>query len=172
MQAILRAVGLNTISQESQSVEIQQAFIEHISTHGLTYGTQDEFDFRMSLYAKKDAEINEINAREENFTVGHNYMSTWTDMEYKKLLGYRGQAGEGVRNYVSLPAANDAEVDWRAKGAVNAVKNQAQCGSCWAFSATCAVEGAHFIKTGELISLSEQELVSCDTTCFGCNGGW
>jgi hypothetical protein len=103
MQAILRAVGLNTVSQESQSVEIQQAFIEHMSAHGLTYGTQDEFEFRMSLYAKKDAEINEINAREENFTVGHNFMSTWTEYEYKKLLGYRGQDGEGERNYVTLP---------------------------------------------------------------------
>jgi hypothetical protein len=57
----------------------------------------------MSLYAKKDAEINEINAREENFTVGHNFMSTWTEYEYKKLLGYRGQDGEGERNYVTLP---------------------------------------------------------------------
>jgi hypothetical protein len=143
-----------------------------MSAHGLTYGTQDEFEFRMSLYAKKDAEINEINAREENFTVGHNFMSTWTEYEYKKLLGYRGQDGEGERNYVTLPEANDAEVDWRTKGAVNAVKNQAQCGSCWAFSATCALEGAHFLKTGELLSLAEQELVSCDTTCYGCQGGW
>jgi C1A family cysteine protease len=172
MQAILRAVGFNTVSQDSHPVEIQQAFIEHMSTHGLSFGTQEEFEFRMSLFAKKDAEINEINATEENFTVGHNFMSTWTAFEYKKLLGYRGQAGEGERNYVSLEESNDAEVDWRTKGAVNAIKNQAQCGSCWAFSATCAVEGAHFLKSGTLLSLSEQELVSCDTTCYGCGGGW
>lgn len=55
---------------------------------------------------------------------------------------------------------------------MNPVKDQGQCGSCWAFSATCAVEGAHFIKTGQLINLSEQQLVDCDKKSEGCNGGF
>jgi C1A family cysteine protease len=170
MQNILRIFGYNMVSQDE--LELQQTFVQHMSEFGISYGTQEEFEFRMSLFAKKDAEIKEINATEENFTVGHNFMSTWTDAEYKKLLGYAGQAGEGVRNYVALEETNASSVDWRTKGAVNAVKNQAQCGSCWAFSATCAVEGAHFLKSGKLLSLSEQELVSCDTACYGCQGGW
>merc|ERR1711935_1088486 len=121
-------------------------FSEHVAAYGLNYGTTEEYLFRQAIFEAKDKENDEINAAPKNVT----------EME------------PTVLDTTNLATS----VDWRNNGAVNAVKNQGQCGSCWAFSATAAIEGHHAIQQGQLLSLAEQQMVDCDTSCYGCNGGW
>jgi C1A family cysteine protease len=101
------------------------------------------------------------------YTLATNMFSDWTPAEYKRLLGYKASnrpKNYGVRNTNSNPV-NGADIDWRNSGAVTPVKNQGQCGSCWAFSTTGGLEGSHVLDNSgaSLISLSEQQLVDCST---------
>jgi cathepsin L len=96
------------------------------------------------------------------FTLGVNPLADITNEEYQQMLGFRsskGVSGSPVHSHraVGVPAA----FDWRPKGAVTPVQDQGQCGSCWSFSATAAMEGGYFQQSGKLIKLSEQMCVDC-----------
>merc|ERR1711971_1273068 len=119
------------------------------------------------------------NAKNLSFQLGVNEFAHLTPEEFQasRLQGLRpahmwsGLPYLGTHAYsgVTLPSS----VDWSQKGAVTPVKNQGQCGSCWAFSTTGSLEGAWQIATGKLVSLSEQQLVDCAAKFGeqGCNGG-
>lgn len=137
------------------------------------YYVGDEYNLRLGLYMARSRFIQEFNKRKGNtFTVGFNKFSCYTPAEYKTLLGFRMDKNtfkQGPKKTTSFKAPDS--LDWREKGVVNPIKDQAQCGSCWAFSAVSTCESAYTIKTGTLLSYSEQNLVDCVTLSFGCNGG-
>jgi len=109
---------------------------------------------------------------EHNFTVGHNKFSTWTHDEYKKILGLKDLVYEGPKYILEADSVGvPSSVNWVTAGAVTPVKDQGRCGSCWSFSSTGSLEGQYQIASGNLWSFSEEQLVDCVKTCFGCNGG-
>jgi len=135
-------------------------FMEHVIEYGKSYGTKDEWEYRSDLFKKNLAEVEAMNADPHvTHRVTINEFSTWSPAERKTLTGYK-EINDGMVMKKNVKILDDSDlpdsVDWVTKGAVTPVKNQGQCGSCWAFSTTGSMEGAHQIKTGKLVSLSEQ----------------
>jgi len=146
-------------------------FMQYLTKHNKSYGTVEEYRFRQELFQEMDAFIEAHNATESSYELGHNEMSDWSEAEYSRLLGRLPDVEEYEHDFEAEENASYSPIDWRSKGAVTGVKDQKQCGSCWAFSAVGAMEGAHKIKSGKLLSFSEQELVDC-SNAGDCGGGW
>nr|KAI8751873.1 cathepsin L1-like [Biomphalaria glabrata] len=147
------------------------------------YKTSSEEVKRRKIYDSNVGFINSHNERYklglETYSLGENIYSDLTNDEFvARLTGYKSSFLLGKQPVVSGASSNlqvtpPSAVNWTELGYVTPVKNQGQCGSCWAFSATGALEGQYFKKYGTLVSLSEQNLVDCSGGYgnLGCNGG-
>lgn len=149
----------SVILNQSTFTEDEQAFVKFMSHHRKSYATKEEYEFRLNIFRKTLENINTENANPANtFTLGVNKFADWSPAEWKRVLSYRPT--RAMRNAmpqnihdaknISIPS----EIDWRDFDAVNPVRDQGQCGSCWAFSAASSMESRYKIFNGTLYMLS------------------
>jgi KDEL-tailed cysteine endopeptidase len=192
-QAVLTLATIGATIAASVEEPNMIEFMRYIGQHQKSYATMDEFQVRMGRWHRADKYIRAHSETPdaEHFSVGHNKFSDYTEAEYKSMMGLKRRAKNPARLWTAQKNETDirgpplpVSIDWRERHAVTPVKDQGQCGSCWAFATAACLEGAHAINTGQLFSFSEQLFVSCvkdisdygeisepQPCCNGCEGG-
>jgi len=164
-------VGLAAASFSEQ--QYQDTFTTWMHEHNRVYASH-EFFLRYNAFRANMDFVEKWNSENSLTVLGLNNMADLTNQEYQDIyLGTHIEVADYklVEDVPTEPLANI--VDWRTSGAVTAIKDQGQCGSCWSFSSTGAIEGISKIKRGSITSVSEQNLMDCSTSYGnqGCNGG-
>jgi len=178
MKSVVLAVLVLAAVVSAVSIpEAQNEFVAFVAAYNKNYATTDIL-YRFNNFKATLDEIERHNAANFTWTKGINEFADMTNEEFmSKVVGNGFDASRVVVDHAVMeqkvkgPIPND--VDWRTQGVVSPVKNQGSCGSCWAFGTTGAIESANKIKTGQMVLLSEQQLVDCAGSSGnqGCNGG-
>ncbi|XP_073316303.1 vignain-like [Primulina huaijiensis] len=174
------AKSVEFAEKELASDESLWDLYERWRSHHTVSRDMSEKGKRFNVFKENVHHIHTVNQMDKPYKLKINKFADMTNHEFRNsyssnvkhhraIRGSRPSTGFMHGKTENLPAS----VDWRKQGAVTDVKNQGRCGSCWAFSTVVGVEGINKIKTGRLVSLSEQELVDCDREKdnSGCNGG-
>ncbi|OMO60886.1 hypothetical protein COLO4_33690 [Corchorus olitorius] len=174
---IVGALVCEATSRTLQDAAMYERHEQWMAQYGRAYRNNNEREKRFNIFKENVARIDSFNnANEKTYELGVNQFADLTNEEFTASRNrFKGHMCSNMavtfkyENVTALPST----VDWRKKGAVTPIKDQGQCGSCWAFSTVAAMEGITKLSTGKLISLSEQELVDCDTKGEdqGCQGG-
>nr|XP_056723642.1 procathepsin L-like [Euleptes europaea] len=171
---------LQRTSSAGADLGLEGAWKEWKAAHGKEY-LEGEENFRRTIWEKNLRLVRQHNLEaslgKHTYRLGMNHFGDLTNEEYNQRTNcFRPSPAEPPGGNVTLfretpTVETPKEVDWRKKGYVTRVKDQGDCGSCWAFSATGALEGLHFKTTKRLVSLSEQNLIDCSGQFPGCKGG-
>jgi len=187
MRTLAGLVLLSTLANCQQDIASDpefKKFVEFINKFrsGVGYSSEIETVGRFTIFKEnlRKAEARNarglVNAKPNQKPESHGvtqFMDLTAQEFTARAKGYRPPVATAYKAkkkiHKGIPAAQS--IDWNAKGALTPIKNQGQCGSCWAFSATEQLESQYFQKYSTLKELAPQQVVSCDTTCLGCNGG-
>ena len=156
---------------------VDTEFNEFKLTHGKTYSSVGEESYRKSVFLMNLAKIKVHNAdKTQTHKLGVTQFSDLTHEEFVSqylTLKINAKFSDESQARTEATSERNGEIDWRKDGKVSPVKNQGQCGSCWAFSAVGAIESAYLLA-GQTTNLAEQQLVDCSRSYGnqGCNGGW
>ena len=172
---LLGVASVYLYSLDAPVANAPYSFEQFKADYGKRYTKDGEEQYRKNIFLRNLIKIQEHNANPKNtYTVGVNQFTDLTQAEFEATYLTLQVPKRSYKEVDVTSTSINGDIDWVAAGKVTPVKNQASCGSCWAFSATAAHESAIMIKTGSPVSLSEQQLVDCSRSYGnqGCNGGW
>jgi C1A family cysteine protease len=190
MLFILKAILLSALSVSAfERYSLLPRFTEWYKNFRIEFRDDAHYETVYNQWLNNDDFISRVNTKNLTYQLGHNAFSGMSLEEFSATYLWDSRVRDSNGRFYDSPystapplveLAKDLSlpttVDWTKKGATTGVKDQGQCGSCWSFSTTGALEGAYYIKTGILESFSEQQLVDCDTLRnggkdHGCKGG-
>ncbi|KAM9959334.1 hypothetical protein ACTFIR_000409 [Dictyostelium discoideum] len=172
---LFSSIGDNLLAKEEQASNL---FEEYKTQYNKEYSSQDEHDERFINFKAARKVIATHNAKESSYKLGMNHYADLSNKEFNTLVKPKVArpsvtGADSVHDDESLRSI-PSSVDWRIQNCVTPVKDQGICGSCWTFGSTGSLEGTNCVTNGELVSLSEQQLVDCAilTGSQGCGGGF